>query len=152
MAKPIYVLNGPNLNTLGRREPTVYGTVTLDEIRQMAAKRAAELGLTIEFRQSNHEGALIDWVQEAADKACGIIINGGALTHTSIALMDAVRGVDVPVLEVHLSNIFRRERYRHHSYISPVSTGLICGLGPKGYELAVEAMAQLVAGAGQKGR
>jgi 3-dehydroquinate dehydratase II len=152
MAKPIYVLNGPNLNTLGRREPNVYGTVSLDEIGQLAAKRAASLGLTVEFRQTNHEGTLIDWIQEAADKASGIVINAGALTHTSIALMDALRAVDLPVVEVHLSNIYRRERYRHHSYLSPVSTGLICGFGAKGYELALEAMAQLTAGAGQKGR
>lgn len=152
MAKPIYVLNGPNLNTLGRREPGVYGTATLEEIRQRTSHCAAGFGMSIEFRQSNHEGVLIDWVQEASEKASGIILNAGALTHTSIALMDAVRGLDLPVIEVHLTNIFRRESYRHRSYLTPVSTGLICGFGPKGYELAVEAMAEIVAGAERRGR
>jgi 3-dehydroquinate dehydratase II len=147
MAKPIYVLNGPNLNTLGQREPGVYGTVTLDEIRRRTEQRARDSGMSVEFRQSNHEGALIDWVQEAREKACGIILNAGALTHTSIALMDAIRGAELPVIEVHLTNIFRRESYRHHSYLTPVSTGLICGFGPSGYELAVGAMAGLVSGA-----
>lgn len=143
MAKPIYVLNGPNLNLLGRREPSVYGTDTLDDVRDMAAARAKQLGAEIVFRQSNHEGELIDWIQEAREAAGGIILNAGAFTHTSIGILDALQAAELPVIEVHLSNIFKRETYRHHSYVSLGSTGVICGLGAKGYELALEAMVQL---------
>lgn len=145
MAKPIYVLNGPNLNMLGLREPAVYGTDSLDDVRRKAEARAKAVGLTIDFRQSNIEGELVTWVQEARDKAAGIILNAGAYSHSSIALLDALQAAELPVIEVHLSNIFRREPYRQHSYISLGAKGVICGLGAKGYELALEAMADILA-------
>jgi 3-dehydroquinate dehydratase II len=145
MAKPIYVLNGPNLNMLGLREPAIYGTDSLDDVRRKAEARAKSVGLTIDFRQSNIEGELVTWVQEARDKAAGIIINAGAYSHSSIALLDALQAAELPVIEVHLSNIFRREPYRQHSYISLGAKGVICGLGAKGYELALEAMADMLA-------
>jgi 3-dehydroquinate dehydratase II len=145
MAKPIYVLNGPNLNMLGLREPAIYGTDTLEDVRKKAEARAKTLSLTIDFRQSNVEGELVTWVQEARDKAAAIIINAGAYSHTSIALLDALQAAELPVVEVHLSNIFRREPYRQHSYISLGAKGVICGLGAKGYELALEALADLLA-------
>jgi 3-dehydroquinate dehydratase II len=142
----VYVLNGPNLNLLGTREPGVYGGMTLAAIETAARARAGTLGLTIEFRQTNHEGELIDWVHEAAAKgAAGLVLNPGALTHTSIALHDAIRAVGLPAVEVHLSNVFARESFRHHSYVSPVAKGVICGFGPKGYELALEALAAAAA-------
>ncbi len=150
MAKPIYVLNGPNLNLLGVREPHVYGHETLADVRRRAEGAAAAHGLTLEFRQSNDEGQLIDWVQEARDKGAGIIVNAGGLTHTSIALLDALQAAELPVIEVHLSNIFRREAFRTHSYISLAAKGVICGLGAKGYELAVAAMADLVSASSGK--
>lgn len=154
MAKPIYVLNGPNLNLLGVREPHVYGHETLADVRKRAEAAAAARALTLEFRQSNHEGQLIDWVQEAREKGAGIIINAGGLTHTSIALLDSLQAAELPVVEVHLSNIFRREAFRNHSYVSLAAKGVICGLGAKGYELAVDAMADLIgttaSGAGRK--
>ena len=145
MAKPIYVLNGPNLNMLGLREPAIYGTDSLDDVRRKAEARAKALSLTIDFRQSNIEGELVTWVQEARDKAQGIIINAGAYSHSSIALLDALQAAELPTIEVHLSNIFRREPYRQHSYISLGAKGVICGLGAKGYELALEAMADMLA-------
>lgn len=144
MAKPIYVLNGPNLNMLGLREPAIYGSDTLDDVRRKAEARAKAVGLTIDFRQSNVEGELVTWVQEARDKAAGIILNAGAYSHSSIALLDALQAAELPAIEVHLSNIFRREPYRQHSYISLGVKGVICGLGAKGYELALEAMADLL--------
>lgn len=144
MAKPVYVLNGPNLNMLGKREPAVYGRDTLDDVRKRAERQAKSLGLAIEFRQSNSEGELVGWIQEAREKACGIVLNAGALTHTSIAILDALQAAELPVVEVHLSNIFRRDSFRQHSYVSLAATGVICGLGAKGYELAIEAMAGLV--------
>jgi 3-dehydroquinate dehydratase-2 len=138
----VYVLNGPNLNLLGTREPSVYGDMTLSAIEARARRRGEALGIEIEFRQTNHEGELIDWVHEALSRdAAGLVINPGALTHTSIALHDAIRAVGLPVVEVHLSNVFAREAFRHHSYVSPVAKGVICGFGPKGYELALEALA-----------
>jgi len=146
MAKPIYVLNGPNLNLLGTREPAVYGTDTLDDVAGRTAARAKELGFEIVFRQSNQEGVLIDWIQEAREAASGIILNAGAFTHTSIGVLDALQAVQLPVIEVHLSNIFKREAFRHHSYVSLCAAGVICGLGVKGYELAVEAMVHLASG------
>ena len=145
MAKPIYVLNGPNLNMLGLREPAIYGSDSLDDVRKKAETRAKSLGLTIDFRQSNIEGELVTWVQEARDKAAAIILNAGAYSHSSIALLDAMQAAELPVIEVHLSNIFRREPYRQHSYISQGAKGVICGLGAKGYELALEAMADMLA-------
>jgi 3-dehydroquinate dehydratase II len=147
MAKPIYVLNGPNLNMLGLREPAVYGPESLADVEARAQGRAKALGLQIDFRQSNDEGKLVDWIQEARGKAQGIIINPGAYSHTSIAILDALQAAELPAIEVHLSNIFRREPYRHHSYVSQAVKGVICGLGAKGYELALEAMADVLASA-----
>ncbi|MCB1485776.1 MAG: type II 3-dehydroquinate dehydratase [Hyphomicrobiaceae bacterium] len=144
MAKPIFVLNGPNLNMLGTREPAVYGSDTLDDIKARCVACAKTLGLSVDFRQSNAEGELVGWIQEARTKAQGIILNAGAYTHTSIATLDALQAAELPVVEVHLSNIFRREDFRQHSFVSLAATGVICGLGAKGYELALEAMADLV--------
>lgn len=142
MAKPIYILNGPNLNMLGKREPGIYGAATLDTIGAACAASAKDLGLSIEFRQSNHEGALVDWIHEAGDKAAGVIINAGAYTHTSIALHDAIRSIaPMPVIEVHLSNVHARETFRHHSAIAAVVVGVICGFGPASYTLALRAIA-----------
>jgi 3-dehydroquinate dehydratase-2 len=149
MAKPIYVLNGPNLNMLGLREPAVYGRESLADVEKRAKARAKEVGLPIEFRQSNDEGELVTWIQEARDKAQGIILNAGAYSHTSIAILDALQAAELPVIEVHLSNIFRREEYRQHSFVSLTAKGVICGLGPKGYELALEAMAEILASSGR---
>ena len=144
MLKPVFVLNGPNLNMLGKREPSVYGAGTLDDLRRLCETEAKRLQLGIDFRQTNSEGALIDWVQAARDEASGIVINAGAYTHTSIALLDALKAAERPVIEVHLSNIFAREPFRHLSYVSPAAIGVICGLGAKGYVLALEAMAGLI--------
>ena len=151
MSAKILVLNGPNLNLLGIREPHVYGSDTLDDVRRLAAERAAELGLEIDFRQSNSEGELVDWIQEARGSADGIVINAGAYTHTSVALLDALAAVDLPVVEVHLSNLFKREAFRHRSYVAPVAAGLIAGFGARGYALAIEAAASLVGGRGASG-
>lgn len=135
----IFILNGPNLNLLGEREPAVYGHTTLADIEHACRQRAEALGASTDFRQSNAEGDLIDWIHQARRDADALIINAGAYTHTSIAIMDALLALTIPVIEVHLSNIFRRESFRHHSYISQAASGLICGLGAKGYELAIEA-------------
>lgn len=147
MAIPVFVLNGPNLNLLGKREPGLYGKKTLADIEKSCRDRGKSLGLSVEFRQTNVEGVLVDWIQEAADVAGGIVLNPGAYTHTSVALHDAIRGTGLPVIEVHLSNIFAREPFRHHSYVSPVAKGVICGLGPAGYTLALEALAAILADA-----
>jgi 3-dehydroquinate dehydratase II len=144
MAKPLFVLNGPNLNLLGSREPEIYGHTTLADIEAETRARAGQVGLAVEFRQSNHEGVLVDWIQEARTAAAGVILNAGAYTHTSVALHDALKAVDVPVIEVHISNPHRREPFRHTSYISSVATGTICGVGAQGYALAVEALATLI--------
>ena len=144
-ARPtVYVLNGPNLNLLGKRQPEIYGRATLADVEALCRKTCDALGLGLVFRQSNHEGELVDWIQEARDRAAGIVINAAAYTHTSVALLDALSAADKPVVEVHLSNIYRREAFRHHSYISPAATGVICGLGPKGYALALEALADMI--------
>jgi 3-dehydroquinate dehydratase-2 len=145
MAEPVFILNGPNLNLLGTREPTIYGGRSLAEIEADCKKAAARLGFAIDFRQTNHEGTLVDWVQEAGRAARGIVINPGGFTHTSVALRDAISAAGKPTIEVHLSNIFARERFRRHSYVSPVAAGVICGLGPAGYVLALDAIAGLVA-------
>ena len=145
MVKPVYVLNGPNLNMLGLREPQIYGSETLDDVRRMTEAHAKSLGLTVSFRQTNNEGELVTWIQEAREKAGAIILNAGAYSHTSIAILDALQAAELPVIEVHLSNLFRREPFRQHSYVSQVAKGLICGLGAKGYELALEALADLLA-------
>jgi len=142
----VFILNGPNRNLLGVRDPSVYGHDTLGDIEERCAARAAALDLEIDFRQTNHEGQLVDWIQEARETAEGIILNAGALTHTSVAVLDALFAADLPVIEVHLSNIFRRESFRHHSYVSLAATGVICGLGAKGYELALDAIASLIEG------
>jgi 3-dehydroquinate dehydratase-2 len=135
---------------LGKREPALYGTGTLADIEAMCAARARELGVKIDFRQDNREGILVDWLQEAGDKAAGIVLNAGAYTHTSIAIHDAIRGTGLPVIEVHLSNIFARESFRHHSFVSPVAKGMICGLGPQGYVLALEALAGIISASSAK--
>ena len=140
----VFILNGPNLNLLGVREPSIYGRDTLGDIEERCSARAAALGLEIDFRQTNHEGQLVDWIQEARESADGIILNAGALTHTSVALLDALSAAELPVIEVHLSNIFRRESFRHHSYVSLAANGVICGLGARGYELALDGIASLI--------
>lgn len=142
MTVPVLVLNGPNLNMLGKREPGIYGGKSLAEIEADCRNAGAKLGLAVDCRQSNHEGVLVDWIQEAPK--AGIVLNPGAYGHTSIALHDAIRAAGVPVIEVHLSNIYQREPFRHHSMISPVAAGVICGLGPLGYLLALEALAAKV--------
>ena len=142
MSKPIYVLNGPNLNALGKREPGIYGGKTLSVIADDCRSAATKLGFEIDFRQTNHEGELVDWIHEAGDKAAGVALNAGAYTHTSIALHDAIRAnAPLKVVEVHLSNIHARETFRHKSLIAPVAAGMICGFGPLSYILALEALA-----------
>lgn len=144
--KPVYVLNGPNLNLLGARQPAIYGGETLSGIRARLENKARAFDLTIDFRQSNHEGELVDWIHEAGGDGSGIIVNAAAYTHTSIAILDALLAVDVPAIEVHLSNIYRRETFRHHSHISQAVVGVICGFGAKGYELALEVLADRLRG------
>ncbi|HEU5047623.1 MAG TPA: type II 3-dehydroquinate dehydratase [Rickettsiales bacterium] len=138
--KQIFIINGPNLNMLGTREPTVYGKQTLDDIRKLCEDKARTLSVTVDFRQSNHEGELITWVQEAGKAGAGIIINPAGFGHTSVALMDALLSVDVPAIEVHLSNICRREQFRHHTYTSRAVRGVVSGFGAFGYIMAIEAM------------
>lgn len=140
----ILILNGPNLNMLGQREPGIYGRDTLDDIEKACREKAAELGLEVDFRQSNREGELVEWAQIAGQWFKGIIVNAAGYTHTSVALLDALLVSGLPVIEVHLSNIYRREEFRHHSYVSRAATGVICGFGLKGYVLALDAMAKLV--------
>jgi 3-dehydroquinate dehydratase-2 len=140
----IAVLNGPNLNLLGTREPAKYGTATLDDVEALCAEVAEELGLAIDFRQTNSEGELVTWVQECRGRAAGIVINPAGYTTTSIALLDALLAVDLPVIEVHITNIHRREEFRQHSYVSKGATGVIAGLGTGGYALALRAMAGIL--------
>ncbi len=147
----IYILNGPNLNLLGTREPETYGSTTLADIESRCSIRAKSLGFSIDFRQSNTEGDIINSIHEAAKKAQGIILNAGAYTHTSVALHDALKAVALPAIEVHLSNVYKREAFRHHSFISPVAHGVICGFGPMSYELAIEGLASLLAAQKKKG-
>jgi len=144
MTRPVYVLNGPNLNLLGQREPEHYGILTLDDIQDLCIETGERLGFEIAFRQSNHEGELVDWIQEAGAESSAVLINAGAYTHTSVAVLDALKTVPVPAVEVHLSNIFSREPFRHHSYVSPAAHGIICGFGAKGYELGLEAIADIL--------
>lgn len=141
----VAVLNGPNLNMLGLRQPSLYGAATLDDVEQLCAETAEELGLAIDFRQTNGEGELISWVQECRGRAAGLVINPGGYSHTSVALMDALLSTDLPVIEVHVTNIHRREEFRHLSYASKAAVGVICGLGIRGYSLALTAMADLLA-------
>ena len=143
MPKPIYVLNGPNLNLLGVREPLVYGAETLGDVRARCKVRATAVGFEIEFRQTNHEGELIDWVQEAREHASALVINPAGYGHTSVALYDALRTLDCPIIECHLSNPAARETFRHVSYVSLAAKGVVSGLGPMGYEFAIEAAAAL---------
>jgi 3-dehydroquinate dehydratase-2 len=136
----VWVLNGPNLNLLGEREPDTYGGETLAGIEKRCAKAAKQAGLKLEFRQTNHEGELVAWIQEARDGVAGLAINAGAYTHTSVAVHDALRLLSIPIVEVHLSNIFAREEFRHHSYVSAAATGVICGFGGDSYVLALQAL------------
>ncbi|QYZ71093.1 type II 3-dehydroquinate dehydratase [Neotabrizicola shimadae] len=146
MPKPVYILNGPNLNLLGQRQPEVYGRETLADVEAACGRLAGELGLEARFRQSNHEGVLIDWIHEARGEASGIVINPGAFTHTSVAILDALNAFDGPVLEVHISNVHKRESFRHHSYVSLRAEGVIAGFGTEGYLLALRRMATLTGG------
>ena len=145
MTKPIFVLNGPNLNLLGTREPAIYGATTLADVERMCADKARSLGHAISFRQSNQEGEIVGWIHEAITGASGIVINPAAYTHTSVAILDALKNVTAPIIELHISNTHRREEFRHHSYVSLAATGIIIGLGVDGYPLAIEAMARLIA-------
>lgn len=138
--KTVYVLNGPNLNLLGAREPSTYGTATLADIEAQLRALAQARGAKIEFRQSNSEGDLVSWIQEAGQAGAPVILNAGAYTHTSIAIHDAIRGAKAEVIEVHLSNTHAREDFRHHSYISPVAKGVILGFGARSYELALQSL------------
>lgn len=140
----ILILNGPNLNLLGVREPETYGRDTLADIEEACMERGSVLGLTVDFRQSNQEGQLVEWIQEARENADGIVINPAGYTTTSVALLDALLATELPIIEVHLSNIHRRETFRQNSLVSRAATGVICGLGAQGYILALEAMARLL--------
>ena len=146
MPKPIFILNGPNLNLIGVRQPEIYGTQTLDDVADTCAALAEDLGLSVRFHQSNHEGALVDWVQEARHAASGIIINPAAYSHTSVAILDALHAFDGPVIEVHISNIHKRETFRHHSHVSARADGVIVGCGVEGYLLALRRIANLLPG------
>lgn len=140
----IAVLNGPNMNMLGLRQPHLYGSATLDDVENLCAETAEELGLGIDFRQTNGEGELVSWVQECRGRAAGIVINPAGYTNTSIALMDALLASELPVIEVHVTNIHKREEFRHHSFVSKVAVGVICGLGIRGYALALRALADIL--------
>lgn len=148
MPQPIHVLNGPNLNMLGKREPGIYGSETLADIEQRCAARTRTAGRELVFRQSNYEGELIGWIHEARGEAAALVINPAGLTHTSVALADALRMLDCPVIELHLSNVHAREPFRHHSYVSPVAKGIIAGFGSLGYVMAVDAALEMTADEG----
>ncbi|GAB86341.1 type II 3-dehydroquinate dehydratase [Gordonia rubripertincta] len=141
---PILLLNGPNLNTLGTREPAIYGSETLDDVVDLAERTASELGFGLRAAQTNHEGQMIDWIHEAVGKISGIVINPGGWTHTSVALADALVVPGVPIFEVHISNVHKREAFRHHSYVSPLAAGVIAGYGIRGYEFAIRRLAEIV--------
>jgi 3-dehydroquinate dehydratase-2 len=143
MASILFVLNGPNLNALGKREPGIYGGQTLADIEALCRAEGEKLGFVVDFRQSNHEGDLVDWIHEAGDVAAGVAINAGAYTHTSIALHDAIRAVKTPVVELHLSNVHAREDFRHKSMIAPAVKGVICGFGAQSYVLALHALSSI---------
>lgn len=144
MSNVIYILNGPNLNLLGKRQPEIYGLDTLDDVKTSCNSVAKAFGMTVDMRQSNHEGELVDWIHEAREKSAGIIINPAAYSHTSVAILDALNTFDGPVLEVHISNIHKRESFRHHSYVSGRADGVIAGFGVEGYALATRRMASLL--------
>ncbi len=144
MSRVVYVLNGPNLNLLGKRQPEIYGRETLADVEAECRKVGAELGLEIVFHQSNREYEIIDWIHEARERAGGIVINPAAFTHTSVAILDALNTCEFPILEVHISNIHKREAFRHHSYVSAVASGMIAGFGTQGYPLALQRLARLI--------
>lgn len=146
MHDPILILNGPNLNLLGQREPDIYGQTTLAEIEAACQKEADALGLSVEMRQTNHEGEMLEWIHQARGGASGLIINAGAWTHSSVALHDALMAFEPPIIELHISNVFTRERFRHHSYLSAAATAVMCGFGAQGYMLALRGMKQLLEG------
>ncbi|WP_440466046.1 type II 3-dehydroquinate dehydratase [Pseudomonas sp. YH-1] len=146
MPQTLLVLNGPNLNLLGTREPATYGHETLDDIAALCQRTATELGLEIEFQQTNHEGQLIDWIHQARGRCAGILINPAAWTHTSVAIRDALAAVELPVIEVHLSNVHKREEFRHHSFVSAIALGVIAGLGSDGYRAGIQHFAKLLQG------
>lgn len=149
MSRVIFVLNGPNLNLLGRRQPEIYGRETLEDVERLCRAACAE-GVGIDLRQTNHEGVLVDWVHEAREAACGVVINPAALTHTSVAILDALHAFEGPVIEVHLSNVHKRERFRHRSFVSLRADGVIAGLGTEGYAAAVRRVCALLSeGAGE---
>ncbi len=144
--KTVYVLNGPNLNLLGTREPAVYGAHTLADVEQMCLAACARHGFALQFRQSNHEGVLVDWIHEAGQRhaqgeLAGVVLNAGAYTHTSVALLDAIKGTGITLIELHISNVFARESFRHHSWISPAARAVMCGFGVQGYALAIDSLA-----------
>ncbi|MDE1938687.1 MAG: type II 3-dehydroquinate dehydratase [Alphaproteobacteria bacterium] len=143
MSSLIYVLNGPNLNLLGKREPAIYGHETLADVEVDCRRLAEELGFDLRFLQSNAESQIIDWIHEAREKAAGIVINAAAFTHTSVAILDALKACEMPIVEVHISNIHKREPFRHHSYVSAVANGVIAGLGTQGYQFAIQHIARL---------
>jgi 3-dehydroquinate dehydratase-2 len=144
MKQTVFILNGPNLNMLGKREPGIYGGKTLEAIAEECRSKGAELGLEVDFRQTNHEGVLVDWLHESNDKASAVLLNPGAYGHTSIALHDAIRAIGVPVIELHLSNIHAREEFRHKTWTAPAVKGVICGFGPDSYLLALQAAKTLI--------
>lgn len=141
----ILVLNGPNINKLGVREPKIYGLSTLSDVELLCKQTAAEYGLEADCRQSNHEGELVTWIQDSVGVYAGIVINAAAYTHTSVAIMDALKMAGLPLIEVHISNVFAREAFRHHSYISPIASGVLCGFGIEGYALAIRGLAAIIA-------
>ncbi len=147
MSRLITILNGPNLNLLGKRQPHIYGAETLADVEAACRKTGTDLGLDIAFHQSNREYEIIDWIHAARETSAGIIINPAAFTHTSIAILDALNAFDAPIIEVHISNVHRREEFRHHSYVSKVASGVIAGFGTQGYTLALQRMAVLITGA-----